>query len=308
MTSETDSSGRTTFTYNENNQLIAENGPGGSFQYSYDALGNLVATTQNGATTDYVNDPLSMSASGRSLTSIAQMYVSGTLAATYDYGLGLAVAIDEEGEVSYFDTDLTGNVTGISGPSGSPSASYFYLPFGSVSQINGISQNVFLFSGSLGVTNAGGGLVDMRARYYDPQTGRFISPDPIGLLGGSNGYEFGANNPIIFEDPTGTNVVYQFVKDQVSGYTGGQIVKWSLWANGGWALPPDVLNTLSDATFTGFTIGGDLAEAESAWLELQVAAESGLPWVGASELAPLIERWPASSRQRFGSAKWILCR
>lgn len=39
-------------------------------------------------------------------------------------------------------------------------------------------------------------------RYYDPKIGRFISQDPIGVLGGSNLFEF-ALNPLTLKDPWG---------------------------------------------------------------------------------------------------------
>ncbi|WP_373308287.1 RHS repeat domain-containing protein [Chitinilyticum piscinae] len=41
-------------------------------------------------------------------------------------------------------------------------------------------------------------------RYYDPQIGRFISKDPIGLLGGLNVHVY-ARNPIEWIDPLGLN-------------------------------------------------------------------------------------------------------
>ncbi|CCN70245.1 hypothetical protein VIBNISFn118_1950003 [Vibrio nigripulchritudo SFn118] len=40
------------------------------------------------------------------------------------------------------------------------------------------------------------------ARYYDPYSGRFIQPDPIGLLGGINHYQY-APNPVMWIDPSG---------------------------------------------------------------------------------------------------------
>jgi RHS repeat-associated protein len=41
-----------------------------------------------------------------------------------------------------------------------------------------------------------------RYRYYDPDTGRYITPDPIGLAGGLSPYEYGPN-PIGWIDPMG---------------------------------------------------------------------------------------------------------
>ncbi len=40
-------------------------------------------------------------------------------------------------------------------------------------------------------------------RYYNPEIGRYLTPDPIGLAGGLNSYTYGHNNPINLIDPDG---------------------------------------------------------------------------------------------------------
>jgi RHS repeat-associated protein len=49
------------------------------------------------------------------------------------------------------------------------------------------------------------GLVYLRARWYDPDLGRFNSEDPIGLFGGMNVYAFAHSDPVNGRDPSGRN-------------------------------------------------------------------------------------------------------
>ena len=42
-----------------------------------------------------------------------------------------------------------------------------------------------------------------RVRWYEPETGRWLSPDPIGISGGLNLYAFCGNDPVNFVDPWG---------------------------------------------------------------------------------------------------------
>lgn len=54
----------------------------------------------------------------------------------------------------------------------------------------------------------------VRARYYDPETGRFISRDPIGQQDNINLYTYVGNNPVMFVDLMGLekNILKQSVK------------------------------------------------------------------------------------------------
>ena len=59
------------------------------------------------------------------------------------------------------------------------------------------------------------GLLYVRNRYYDPEMGRFIQPDPYGYTDGPSQYQFALNNPVDFSDPTGESAT------AVGGIVGG---------------------------------------------------------------------------------------
>ena len=60
------------------------------------------------------------------------------------------------------------------------------------------------------------GLHYNRHRYYQPETGRFITPDPIGLAGGLNNYQY-APNPIGWVDPLGLKNVKENGPNNIEG-------------------------------------------------------------------------------------------
>ena len=47
-------------------------------------------------------------------------------------------------------------------------------------------------------------------RYYDPETGRYITPDPIGLAGGINTYTYGEGNPLVVCEVT-AHVWFEYI-------------------------------------------------------------------------------------------------
>jgi hypothetical protein len=69
------------------------------------------------------------------------------------------------------------------------------------------------------------GLMYKRNRYYNPQTGQFTQPDPIGLVGGLNIYGFAAGDPVSYTDPYGL-----FADTTFTGAANGAIAR-QLWNN-----------------------------------------------------------------------------
>jgi RHS repeat-associated protein len=59
-------------------------------------------------------------------------------------------------------------------------------------------------------------------RYYDPQIGRYITSDPVGLVAGFGTYGYSAGNPILYFDPTGESFC-TIAAGAVGGALGGAL-------------------------------------------------------------------------------------
>ncbi|MFW2026030.1 RHS repeat-associated core domain-containing protein [Acinetobacter baumannii] len=59
-------------------------------------------------------------------------------------------------------------------------------------------------------------------RFYSPELGRYMEPDPIGLVGGLNPYTYALSNPIMYVDMTGENPV-MLIGAIVGGVIGGGV-------------------------------------------------------------------------------------
>ena len=101
--------------------------------------------------------------------------------------------------------DQVNSVVALSDHNGQKVQSHSYGPFGEALASIGISQNTMKYTGR--EQDAESGLYYYRARYYDPELGRFISEDPIGFDGGINFYAYVGNNPLIYNDPSGNIAV-----------------------------------------------------------------------------------------------------
>lgn len=106
--------------------------------------------------------------------------------------------------------NIFGDVIGIYNEYGTHVATYAYDAWGNMTYCNAGTDvaliNPFLYRGYY--FDSESGLYYLMSRYYDPQIGRFISPDTADYLapdtiGGVDLYAYGLNNPVMYVDPTG---------------------------------------------------------------------------------------------------------
>ena len=101
-----------------------------------------------------------------------------------------------------FHHDHLNSVTALTGHAGSTEETTSYDAFGGMlDQSFPGTENELLFTGRQ--WDEDNRLYYYRARYYDPEIGRFISEDPLGFGAGVNFYAYVGNNPVNFNDPTG---------------------------------------------------------------------------------------------------------
>lgn len=209
MTTVANSCGTTTYTWDARNRLVGLNGCNSASSpltanFKYDARGRRIEKTTNGQTIQYLYDGLD----------IVQEITGGAVAANYVRTLHLdepLARIKTDGTVRYYQTDALGSVMALIDENGIVKTQYSYDPFGNAAVSGEASDNPFQFTGR---ENDGTGLYYYRARYYSPELHRFISEDPIGLLGGINKFSYVGNNPVSFIDSWGLS---SLVLDQGGG-------------------------------------------------------------------------------------------
>jgi RHS repeat-associated protein len=186
------------YQYDGDNRLTVANGQG----YAYDGQGHRLAATRSGVTTRYVLDlgaPLSQVLMERDSADNPIAY--------YVHGLGLNARITPSGDARYYHYDANGNTVALTDTGGLITDAYVYSSFGDGLGQQGSTSNPYRFLGQFGVQNEGNGLNFVRARYYHPATGRFVSKDPLKGKPEAgqtlNAYAYALNNPVRFVDVSG---------------------------------------------------------------------------------------------------------
>jgi RHS repeat-associated protein len=165
--------------------------------YTYDADGNRVLQTVDGISTNYLVD------TNRSLAQVAAEYDSSGVKASYTYAGGVISQISNN-VTSFYVNDGHSGVRLITNNAGAVTDAYNYDGYGNLLQSVGNANNE-RYRGE--TSDSSTGLQYLRARYYDPSTGRFLSTDAFeGMLESPvsrHRYLYGNNNPITYADPSG---------------------------------------------------------------------------------------------------------
>jgi RHS repeat-associated protein len=179
--------GSTTLGYNQTGELTSY---GTAATYAYNGDGLRMSKTVSGTTTDFT-----WNAAGSTPVLIA----AGST--YYIYGPGAQPIEQLTGSTpSYLLTDQSGSTRLITSTTGAVTGTYTYSAYGAVTKHTGTATTALQFDGQY--TDAESGLQYLRARYYDPSTGQFLTLDPLVSLTGQP-YEFGGDNPVNTLDPSG---------------------------------------------------------------------------------------------------------
>jgi RHS repeat-associated protein len=224
------SAGTTGYSWDFENRLttVTLPGSGGAVNFKYDPFGHRVQKSSSSGTTNYVYDGANV---------LEDVDGSGNVLARYVQSIGVDQPLAETrgSTTSYYQADGLGSVTSLSNSSGALANTYTYDSFGMLTASTGTITNPYRYTGR--EVDSETGLDYYRARYYDPNSGRFISEDPISFGGGANFYEYVRNNPAKLIDPSGLADVY------IWAYTG---------STGNWGHASLVLN---DGTYISWWPG-----------------------------------------------------
>ena len=213
---------QTVYTYDANGNQITKTAEGKTETNTYDGLNQLIGFTDGETTASYKYNVSGLryekTVNGQTINHVwdgnqqivadvidnqfyeANCYIRGTnLVAKYNYRNG------EKSEYTYYTQNAHGDVVNLTDETGKVTKTYTYDAFGVEKNIDENDTNAFRYCGEYFDKETG--TIYLRARYYNPSNGRFISRDsyagklndPLSL----NLYTYCQNNPLIFTDPSG---------------------------------------------------------------------------------------------------------
>jgi len=187
--------GTDSFYYSDANRLVQATVASGNYHYAYDHKGQRVIKSHEQHSNLYL-----YAENGLLLTETNDM---GVAQVEYIYLNGKRLAMLVAGQIYYLHTNHLDAPIAITDQSANLTWQASYKPFGQIDiSLDALTTGVRArFPGQYADSETG--FYYNYFRDYDPEIGRYIQSDPIGLAGGINTYGYANQNSIMNTDPTG---------------------------------------------------------------------------------------------------------
>lgn len=205
--------------------------------YSYDANGNIVSDGQRAITYNFDNMPAKVGSvnfiydgngsrikkyiNTPAMIYIDKFYECSGACMKYIYAGDKRIASKSASQVLYYHSDHLGSASIITDALGAKAEDISYLPFGKIKQDSGTVTVSHKFTGQEHDYETG--LDNYGARLYDPELGRFLTPDSIVPNPKNpqalNRYSYVINNPMAYSDPSGHGFWSSFWNSLVEAFT-----------------------------------------------------------------------------------------
>ncbi len=174
------------YSYNAFEQLVARStsapgGPLGTVHYIHDLDGHIIAEA-DGSTGAITRDYIWMAANDNAPTD-------------------LPLAVAEGANLYMVHSDHLGRPARMTDTTKATVWQAAYNPHGEATSLSSTISNNLRFPGQ--VFQIETGLAYNWHRHYDPTTGRYTQPDPLGFVDGPSVYAYAGNSPFMVTDPTG---------------------------------------------------------------------------------------------------------
>ena len=204
-------------TWNNQNQLLRINN---DIKYQYDVNGIRAYKLVKGIETRYITQNNQIICEENNNGIIIYQYILNKL-------VGFTYTTSSGTKKYLYIRNIQGDITSIIDSEGNKVCSYIYDGYGNhivLNQYDKVEEdplsighiNPFRYRGYY--FDEESGLYYLNSRYYDPKTGRFISPDVLSILdetkgqiNGLNLYMYCRDNPIMYVDPSGNFAILSFL-------------------------------------------------------------------------------------------------
>lgn len=246
LTARQDGSDTTSYVYDAADRLTGVRANDGQVSFTYDGDGNLRGETRSGG------QPASLAYTLDVAAPLTQVLVAddGIDAATYVYGRDRIAAFSQD--TRYYAADIRGSVRAMTDQSGKVRAVSSYNAWGTPhDQGDGGAKSASLFGYTGDRQDPRAGLVYLRARWYAPELGRFLSRDPFrgseANPASLSPYAYAQDAPTSLVDPTGLNPSSSSLFDNLPA--GATFIAVADECSGQMVLIPDFAGALSEKLF-----------------------------------------------------------